>query len=620
MKYLYVLNIGRTRLANRRGAAFLLAIYFASLMFLLLGGISLQRTMIETHAAQISRDFQQTFFLADGAVDSALANIRKQSLLNGVKYYPTGLAGSFSNTPLSLAAYLISGLQLPPALTMMDRASFTIQTLSGKVLSNGEQDVTRYIAATGTTSSGKQANISAYYEEEGPVDGIWANGMIIIHGGANPEDIMATGGMHSGLGAIATTGDLLPTNSPLLLPPRGLIDLVGLKRFTGLTLGGAAYVKNLKTLETTISPELRGIKNGYKCRQLSVCVGQLDMMEWNGLTQVPPYQILATPIPSTIDEQDGTMDYHNPPNNALSIPYSKTLARVDGNAELGMVQRIHPVRAPSGMPCGGILKVPSSGLIIGNGWPGVGMGGVGRDVDSNAATITLCVQAIVPEEETYVIDALIDSPPQVTFTAPAQVFVTGSQYYNFSETIPGPNPPQPRFRIHTPTALAAFGASFPAAMALPFAGMSLELDVSVGVTIQAPKGVEVVVTDQWLPHGRHSLVRVRPGAQFVGSIYAPKSLVAVAPRDHPPTDATTGKVIPYQMKSIVGHDVIVELQGDRIKLGWDADPNAKPPTVKRILSWRNGLPAPTTTNTVNPLTYPASVAACLARSNVPGCY
>jgi len=60
------------RLSNRRGAAFLLAVYFASLMFLLLGGVSLQRTMTEVKAASLSRDLHQAFWSADGAFDRSL--------------------------------------------------------------------------------------------------------------------------------------------------------------------------------------------------------------------------------------------------------------------------------------------------------------------------------------------------------------------------------------------------------------------------------------------------------------------------------------------------------------------------------------------------------------------
>ncbi len=76
-----VRDAGRPRrLANSRGAAFLLAVYFASLMLFLLGGVSLQRTMTEVHSAQVSRDLQQAFWAAEGAFDRSLEVLRTNSL------------------------------------------------------------------------------------------------------------------------------------------------------------------------------------------------------------------------------------------------------------------------------------------------------------------------------------------------------------------------------------------------------------------------------------------------------------------------------------------------------------------------------------------------------------
>ena len=67
---------------NRRGAVLLLAVYFVSLILLLLGGISLQRTTVESHAAQVSRDTQQAFFLAEGALDLVLNQLHTSDLLD----------------------------------------------------------------------------------------------------------------------------------------------------------------------------------------------------------------------------------------------------------------------------------------------------------------------------------------------------------------------------------------------------------------------------------------------------------------------------------------------------------------------------------------------------------
>ncbi len=68
------------RLSNRRGAAFLLAVYFASLMFLVLGGVSLQRTMTEMKASYLSRDMHQSFWNSEAAFDQALIALRAAAL------------------------------------------------------------------------------------------------------------------------------------------------------------------------------------------------------------------------------------------------------------------------------------------------------------------------------------------------------------------------------------------------------------------------------------------------------------------------------------------------------------------------------------------------------------
>ncbi|MBI4003494.1 MAG: hypothetical protein HY353_00560 [Candidatus Omnitrophica bacterium] len=71
---------GFRRLTNRRGAAFLLAVYFASLMLLLLGGVSLQRTIVDVRASQVSRDVHQSYWAADAAFDRAMTVLRASQL------------------------------------------------------------------------------------------------------------------------------------------------------------------------------------------------------------------------------------------------------------------------------------------------------------------------------------------------------------------------------------------------------------------------------------------------------------------------------------------------------------------------------------------------------------
>ncbi|MBI4003515.1 MAG: hypothetical protein HY353_00670, partial [Candidatus Omnitrophica bacterium] len=64
------------RLTNRHGAAFLLAIYVASLMLLLLGGVSLQRSTAEARASQVSRDLNQSFWITEATLDRVMIEFR----------------------------------------------------------------------------------------------------------------------------------------------------------------------------------------------------------------------------------------------------------------------------------------------------------------------------------------------------------------------------------------------------------------------------------------------------------------------------------------------------------------------------------------------------------------
>lgn len=66
----------RQRPLNCRGAVLLLNTYVVSLTLLALSVIALQRTLTDLRSAQISRDIQQAFFLAEGGLDHALAVLR----------------------------------------------------------------------------------------------------------------------------------------------------------------------------------------------------------------------------------------------------------------------------------------------------------------------------------------------------------------------------------------------------------------------------------------------------------------------------------------------------------------------------------------------------------------
>ncbi len=108
------------RLANSRGAAFLLVVYFTSLMLFLLGGVSLQRTMTEVRAAQVSRDSLQAFYLAEGALDRAVLAL--QPSITAIADNPT--------TPR-------------PVTVPRGAATYTVVTTSP----NGQHPITRRITA-----------------------------------------------------------------------------------------------------------------------------------------------------------------------------------------------------------------------------------------------------------------------------------------------------------------------------------------------------------------------------------------------------------------------------------------------------------------------------------------
>ncbi len=167
----------RHRLTNRRGAVLLLAIYFASLLLLILGGVSLQRTTIESRSAQLSRDAQQAFFLAEGTLDFALAKLKTDNLGDHV-YTPTNMPGMQSGT------------------------SFTITTKNTEVVDPQTQQITREIIATGTTKSGRSAQVKGTVTQQGPLKGVWSEGPLWVKGAGVGGTGAFTGDLRSSLGIL----------------------------------------------------------------------------------------------------------------------------------------------------------------------------------------------------------------------------------------------------------------------------------------------------------------------------------------------------------------------------------------------------------------------------------
>ncbi len=139
----------RTTLQNTRGAAFLLAVYLAALTFVLLGGVSLQRTMTDVRASQISRDIGQAFFLAEAGVDRALTQ-SSSTVGTQTVTLPTGAV------------------------------TYTIQNAGFQIPNPFQRNTLQTITATGTATSGRRAAISAMRSlAQTPLPGgVYTNGIL----------------------------------------------------------------------------------------------------------------------------------------------------------------------------------------------------------------------------------------------------------------------------------------------------------------------------------------------------------------------------------------------------------------------------------------------------------
>lgn len=168
------------RLTSRRGAVFLLSVYFTSLVLLILGGISLQRTMTENRAAQVSRDTQQAFYLAEGALDVALTRLHTSDLLDGAY-------GAEDQTALPVLNGLPTG------------ARVMLTTTAAQVLNPTTQQISRQVRATGVVPSGVTAQVTASITQQGPLKGAWMNGPLWIRGNTLDSGIFRAD-LRSGLG------------------------------------------------------------------------------------------------------------------------------------------------------------------------------------------------------------------------------------------------------------------------------------------------------------------------------------------------------------------------------------------------------------------------------------
>ncbi len=176
----------QTTLHNCRGAAFLLSVYVAALMLLLLGGVSLQRTTIDVQASRVSRDLQQSFQLAEAGMDRALSSLRQGKTLTaqGDDYVPDDWRQQAayeqfyaSRTELADGIY---GPYYPNPTDTSRGYVFRVKTTKIEVLGPDGMRVTREITATGT-SQGRPTTVAATVVSDAvPLSGFFSNGPAIL--------------------------------------------------------------------------------------------------------------------------------------------------------------------------------------------------------------------------------------------------------------------------------------------------------------------------------------------------------------------------------------------------------------------------------------------------------
>jgi len=200
------------RLRNTRGAVILLSTYFVSLSLLLLSTVMLQRVMTELRASEVSRDQQQAFYLAEGALDQAVVTLGTEAVV-------PEQTDQVISTPWGDATFRVS--------------TETADVLGGFDVASSRQQFLKRIEATGTRGHGT-ATVASQFLEEGPLSGIWSNAVIIIQGPgytgfvlpgetAELEPITLVSDLHSNLGvasSIRVIGGVVVDGDVHVGPPR----------------------------------------------------------------------------------------------------------------------------------------------------------------------------------------------------------------------------------------------------------------------------------------------------------------------------------------------------------------------------------------------------------------
>lgn len=521
-------------LGNTRGAAFLLAVYLAALTLLLLGGVSFQRTVGEARAAQISRDLQQAFWLSEASLDKAMMRMRGEVLMDG-QAYPLPDESPLVPVKAGSATFQMAtthGVVIPPIYPKAP-AQFVAPTPAS-------QQLMRQITATGTAPSGIGNQVRATVQETGPLQGVWAKGLIVINGGREYSGarVFATGNLFSNFGSVVSSIPL--ANAPSSDPAQD-------KHANVLTLEGLTKAENADALETSVSSELMSLKNGY-----AVLEG----------------------APKAVDDDAILYDVQTTSSTASEY--------VNGLLAIGVAKDAHPMRIRH---CTGRLRLKEGEVLdIDDGFRA--KDSIIHDLDKQAGHITLCVRSVVPEDAHGWGKVLAGQAPELRFHQPTTLYVTGSEEFDLATTT---------FDATVRTKVCPLGCLMPVPGAvLPIIGVQTLWRVSVGAKISTvdhfgytiPNGISII--QQLKGHERTKwpgVMWVQPG-RFAGSIYTPNSLVVVRARAPQDRVDPTGKPESLQLTHIVGNEVVVELDSDHLAVGTDKQHRHRQADAN-IKSWTN---------------------------------
>lgn len=509
---------------NNRGAAFLLAVYLSAITLLLLGGVALQRTNTELRAIQLSRDLQQSFWLAEASLDKGITTIRY-----GSKVDPQPQPDPITKGTMQYSIVNLDGQVL----------SYSKQQVTRQV----KQQVTRQVTGTGTIAS-LRSTLSTTLQESNVLHGIWSKNLIVVSGGRNFPNVFLTGNMYSSSGSVTSTipGDFSP------------LTMDGLMKLPSASSPDNSLPKKLSDWKDDVqarAPELISIKNGYMFLQgLRPCVS----------------------YPCNFESYD-KMEF-------VQGPQSKTVSHVNGLLSVGMGISAPPFDAKVCAPTFN-LAAPVMHVASGFYYRAPGTADKVRDLGHATNQVTLCLNAIAPATNQGWLNLMLDHPPELIFDDPATIYLDGSvtrDVSGLSFLLPGNPMPIPTNFVNQVFGIqnqwrVTLGAKLTSGLGPD--GKPVRIDV-----IQVEKNVKRA--RDGVPPG---MIWMKPGDRFSGSVYAPNSTVLVRARDCGRAPGGCGDNS-FNLQYVAGNDVVVELEADHLHVGDTAADGSKlPAPTTAIKSW-----------------------------------